>query len=284
VCKDKVIGVLCVNRTERTDHFTQENLNVVTSFAGQLAVTIENARLYGDLESTFLGTIAALAAAVDAKDPHTFGHSNAVTAHSVATAERLGLAEPEIQTIRVAAMLHDVGKIGIDGGILHKPRGLNEQERKTINGHPTIGANILASLDFLQEAVPMILFHHERFGGGGYPSGLAGSTIPLGARIVAVADAFNAMVSDRPYREALPLEAAAQELKDNAGTQFDPEVVEAFLQVLAAQEPILDSGHPAGPIDTGAATPRRLDRPIPRSVVAQPLLAADSTTDGSSPS
>ncbi|RJQ50896.1 MAG: GAF domain-containing protein [Actinobacteria bacterium] len=236
-CKEKVIGVLSVNRKKSAEFFTKENLNVVTSFAGQLAVTIENAKLYGDLENTFMGTITALAAAVDAKDPHTFGHSNAVTAYAIAIAEKLGLSEEEVHSVRVASTLHDIGKIGIDGAILNKPAALSKEERSQINGHPTIGANILASLDFLQESVPLILFHHEYYGGGGYPSGISGDAIPIGARIISVADSYNAMVSDRPYRKAMSVTGAVEELKRNAGTQFDPDVVAAFLEVLK------DEGH-----------------------------------------
>lgn len=263
ICKDRVIGVLSVNRKESLEFFTKENLNVVTSFAGQLAVTIENAKLYGDLENTFLGTITALAAAVDAKDPHTYGHSNTVTAHAVAIAEKLGLSEREIQTVRVASTLHDIGKIGIDGAILHKPEALSAEEREAVNGHPTIGANILASLDFLQETVPLILFHHERYAGGGYPSGVSGAAIPLGARIISVADSFNAMVSDRPYRRAMSVEVAVRELKDNSGTQFDPVVVEAFVKVLA------EEGHTLQPVPVAqragldpATTPRTARRVV----------------------
>ena len=230
--KDEVIGVLNVNRKGGSELFTTENKHVVTSFAGQLGIAIENARLYTDLEGTFLGTISALAAAVDAKDPYTYGHSNEVTIHAVSIAEALGLEPDEIQMIRIAATLHDIGKIGIDGAILLKPGRLTEEEREIINRHPAIGADILAPLDFLREAVPLVLFHHERYGGGGYPSGISGEAIPFGARIISVADSFNAMISDRPYREGLSLEAARKELRDNAGSQFDPAVVDAFLAIL----------------------------------------------------
>ena len=234
--KEKVIGVLSVNRKKSPEFFSRENLNVVTSFAGQLAVAIENAKLYRDLEGTFIGTIAALAAAVDAKDSYTYGHSEDVTEYAIATAEELALSSTQIETIRLAAILHDIGKIGVDVCILNKPGKLNEEERTIINRHPSIGANILESLDFLKEAVPFVLFHHERFSGGGYPSGIAGEAIPIGARIISVADSFNAMVSNRPYRKALDFDAAIRELKDNAGTQFDPQVVDAFLKVLAKAE------------------------------------------------
>jgi putative nucleotidyltransferase with HDIG domain len=230
--KDEVIGVLNVNRKGGSELFTTENMHVVTSFAGQLGIAIENARLYTNLEGTFLGTISALAAAVDAKDPYTFGHSNEVTIHAVKIAEELGLEADDVQMIRIAATLHDIGKIGIDGAILLKPGKLTAEEREIINRHPAIGADILAPLDFLREAVPLVLFHHERFGGGGYPSGISGEAIPFGARIIAVADSFNAMVSDRPYREGLSLEAAMRELRENSGSQFDPTVVDAFLKLL----------------------------------------------------
>jgi HD-GYP domain-containing protein (c-di-GMP phosphodiesterase class II) len=241
--KDEVIGVINVNRKTLGEIFSRENLNVVTSFAGQLGSAVENARLYTDLEKTFLGTITALAAAVDAKDPYTFGHSNDVTAYAVATAEKMGLAPHEIEVIRIGSTLHDIGKIGIDRAILHKPGRLDEDEWAAIRRHPAIGADILAPLDFLGDSLPLVLFHHERYDGKGYPSGVSGESIPLGARIIAVADTFNAMTSDRPYRKALPVEVAVQEVRDNAGTQFDPDVAAAFLEVVAEQQ-ALAVAHP----------------------------------------
>ncbi len=232
VCKDSVIGVLNVNRLEATDLFTRENLNMVKSFAAQMAIVIENARLYRELQNTILSTIEALAAAVDAKDSYTAGHSSEVTEYTVAIARKMQLPEEEVQMLRIAGTLHDIGKIGIDGQILNKPGRLTDEEFDEMRRHPTIGADILASLDFVRDAVPIILFHHERFGGGGYPSGVAGETIPLGARIIAVADSFDAMTSDRPYRDGMPYAQAIAELKRCTGTQFDPDVVAAFLQVI----------------------------------------------------
>jgi len=243
ISKDKVIGVLNISRNKSADLFTKDNLNVAMSFAGQLAIAILNMQLYKDLENTFLGTISALAAAVDAKDPYTYGHSNDVTKYAIAIAEQMSLSEVEIDTIRIAATLHDIGKIGIDGSILNKPGKLNIEERKVINRHPAIAVNILESLDFLKEAVPLILFHHERYDGNGYPSGIAGDAIPLGARIIAVADSFNAMVSERPYRKAMSFEAAIKELKDNADMQFDSNVVNAFLGVLTKIRPEISNAN-----------------------------------------
>ncbi|MDI6689605.1 MAG: GAF domain-containing protein, partial [Actinomycetota bacterium] len=230
--KEKVIGVLSVNRKTSKEPFTKENLNLISSFAAQVAVAIENARLYKDLEITFLGAISALAAAVEAKDHYTFGHSQVVTRYAIAIAKELSLPESEIESIRIASMLHDIGKIGLDGTILNKPGKLTPEERALVNLHPLIGVNILKSLEFLKGAIPLILYHHEHFDGMGYPEGIAGKTIPLGARIIAVADAFNAMVSERPYRSALSIEEAIEELRNHSGTQFDPTVVEAFLRIL----------------------------------------------------
>jgi HD-GYP domain-containing protein (c-di-GMP phosphodiesterase class II) len=235
VHKDQVVGVIGLSRAKTPEPFTAENLRVVTSFAGQLGSAVSNSRLYLDLEATFFGTISALAAAVDAKDPYTFGHSTEVTEHAVAIAKRLELSEDELQTIRIASTLHDIGKIGIDGEILHKPGALDPDELRIMQEHPRIGADILAPLNFLQDAVPLVLFHHERWSGGGYPSGVSGHAIPLGARVISVADAYNAMTSDRPYRKGLAREEAIRELSDNAGTQFDPDVVKAFLDVLDAE-------------------------------------------------
>ena len=231
VSKGDIIGVLNVSKTKSPEAFTKQNLKVVASFAGQLAVAIENARLYVDLENTFLGTIGALAAAVDAKDPYTYGHSSEVTEHTIAIAHRMGLSTEEIEKLRIGALLHDIGKIGIDGAILNKPGRLTDEEFEIIKGHPDIAANILSSLEFLTEVVPLVRHHHEHYAGGGYPSGIAGDEIPLGARIIAVADAFNAMTSDRPYRASLAHDVAIRELIKHSGTQFDPEVVRAFLRV-----------------------------------------------------
>jgi putative nucleotidyltransferase with HDIG domain len=231
VSKGEIIGVLNVSKSKSAEAFTKQNLKVVASFAGQLAVAIENARLYVDLENTFLGTIGALAAAVDAKDPYTYGHSSEVTEHTIAIARKMGLSEDETEKLRIGALLHDIGKIGIDGAILNKSGRLTEEEFEIIKRHPDIAANILGSLEFLAEVVPLVRHHHEHYGGGGYPMGLSGQEIPLGARIIAVADAFNAMTSDRPYRASLAREVAIQELIKHSGTQFDPEVVRAFLRV-----------------------------------------------------
>jgi putative nucleotidyltransferase with HDIG domain len=234
VAKGKVIGVLNVSKAESVEAFSRENLKIVASFAGQLAVAIENARLYVDLENTFLGTIGALAAAVDAKDPYTYGHSNEVTEHTLAIAEELHVSEAETETLRIAALLHDIGKIGIDSSILNKPGKLTAEEFEAIRSHPDIAANILGSLEFLRDVVPLVHHHHEYWDGSGYPTGLSGESIPRGARIISVADAYNAMTSDRPYRAALSREEAVLELHSNAGSQFDPEIVTAFVRVLVS--------------------------------------------------
>lgn len=236
VAKDRVTGVLNLRRFSSSASFSQQNMSVVNAFASQLAVAIENAQLYSDLEGYFLGTITALATAVDAKDPYTYGHSSEVTDATLAIAAEMGLDEKQTETLRMAAILHDIGKIGIDGAILNKPGPLDPDERVAITRHPTIGANILSSLEFLEEVVPIVLYHHERYDGQGYPEKIGGEDIPLGARIISVADSYNAMTSDRTYRRALPRAEAAAELKRCAGTQFDPDVVAAFLRVLEAQD------------------------------------------------
>lgn len=230
--KENVIGVLSVNRKKKKEPFTDEHLRLVNSFAAHAAEAIENARLYEDLEATFLGTISALAKAVDARDRYTFGHSEEVTRYGMAIAKKLGLSQADIKNIEIAGRLHDIGKIGVDDRILNKPAQLTADERQIIQQHPRIAVDILKSVDMLKDAIPLILYHHEHFNGRGYPAGLSGNTIPIGARILTVADSFNAMVSNRPYADPKPLNVAIAELKRCSGTQFDPHVVKAFLEVL----------------------------------------------------
>ena len=229
IAKDRMIGVLNIDRSLSSTQFSQPNLSVVASFAGQLAMAIDNARVYSDLEGHFLGTITALAAAVDAKDPYTFGHSSGVTDHTIAIAEGLGLTEHEKETLRKAAILHDIGKIGIPGSILNKPDKLTREEFETMAQHTIIGERIISRIDYLVPIARTIRSAHERWDGAGYPDGFAGEDIPLAARILLVCDAFDAMTTDRPYRKALPTDTALAELSANAGTQFDPRVVDVFL-------------------------------------------------------
>ncbi len=230
--KEKVFGVLSVSRKKNKEVFTKEDLNLITTYAAQAAGAIENARLYEKSEIQFIETVKTLAGAVDAKDHYTFGHSEEVTKYAVAIAEEMGFSKKEIRKIEIGARLHDIGKIGIPEDILNKPGKLTKEERKIINTHPKIAIEILKSATSLSDYTPLILFHHERYDGKGYPSGMVGKAIPIGARIIAVADAWNAMCSKRPYRNALHIEIAIEELKKNAGTQFDPEIVEALIRIL----------------------------------------------------
>lgn len=209
-----------------------EERQLVQAVAAQASLAVENASLYADIERGYFSTVQALAKAIEVKDPYTRGHSERVTTYALMIAEAMGLDEREKQKLKYAATLHDIGKIGIAGRVLNKPGALTEEEYTHVKTHPILGDSIVEPVEFLQEPRPIILHHHERYDGKGYPDGLKGEDIPLSARILSVADAFEAMRSDRPYRKALPLEEARRELVRNAGTQFDPRVVEVFLELL----------------------------------------------------
>jgi hypothetical protein len=189
-------------------------------------------KLYTDMRQVHFETVRALTSAIDASDPYTKGHSERVTHYAVAMARELRLSERRVQAIEYAGFLHDMGKIGIHHDILVKPGSLSDDEWRIMRAHPEIGARIVSDLDFLRGARDVVLHHHERFDGTGYPEGLAGDAIPLEARIAKVADAFDAMMSDRPYRSSLGLEKALDELIRGRGTEFDPRVVDAFLKLL----------------------------------------------------
>jgi HD-GYP domain-containing protein (c-di-GMP phosphodiesterase class II) len=173
--------------------------------------------------------LTALSQAIEARDPYTRGHSARVTAIAEVIARRLGWRGSRLAALRLGGLLHDVGKLNLDGAVLHKHGPLDELERIEVCRHPAAGARLIRPFDSLRPALPYVLFHHERWDGTGYPSGRSREQIPAGARILAVADAFDAMTSTRPYRPALPVERALAEVRNCAGTQFDPAVVHAFL-------------------------------------------------------
>lgn len=176
--------------------------------------------------------LSMLSGAIEARDPDTRGHSARVTVLAEAIARRLGWDEERLAHLRVGGPLHDLGKLGISNEVLSKPGRLDEQELAHIREHPRLGARILLRVASFRRALPYVLYHHERWDGGGYPTGRSGEQIPLEARVLAVADAFDAMTSDRPYRRALTHEEAVAEVARCAGTQFDPEIVRIFLEVV----------------------------------------------------
>lgn len=187
-------------------------------------------RIRRSLNTAHTQSMGALVAAVDAKDPYTRVHSLAVAAYSASVARRMGLPGREVETIRSAALLHDVGKIGIPDAILAKPGPLTDEEFEIIKRHPDLALDILGHVRALRSERPIILHHHERYDGKGYPEGLSGDRIPLGARIVAVTDALDTMLSARSYKKPYSIDRIRAELHANAGRQFDPEVVEVTLR------------------------------------------------------
>lgn len=198
-------------------------------------------RFVGDLQRSanenrdlFLGTVKALAAAIDGKDPYTRGHSERVSRFSVATAQGLGLPESEIEQTRISALLHDVGKIGIDDNVLKKPSALTDSEFEIMKTHPQKGYKIMSQIPAMRDFLPGMYMHHEMINGGGYPQGLRGDEIPMQARIVSVADTFDAMTTERPYQRAMDLEAALTRLKSFVGTRYDARVVAAFIAACEA--------------------------------------------------
>ncbi len=192
---------------------------------------LEVQRLYGELESSYESTLHALVTALDFRDNETQGHSYRVVEYALVVAEQLGIGEPQLTAIRRGAILHDVGKIGVPDAVLRKPGKLDEREWIEMRRHPEIGYRMLEHVPFLAPSLDIVLSHQERFDGAGYPRGLKGEQIPLGARIFAVVDTFDAMTSDRPYRKALSIATSREEIERCSGTQFDPRVVAAFVSI-----------------------------------------------------
>jgi len=225
--KDNVFGVLNVLNINGSN-FGQEDINLLQTLARKASLNIENTILYESMYSNLINTLQSLVAAIEARDYYTQKHSQRVTQLSIKIAEKLGCSQDEIDTIKFAGILHDIGKISISDSILLKKGKLTKEETRVVQKHPVVGEKILEPLSLPPEEKAIVRYHHERWDGKGYPDGLAGNEIPLLARIIAVADAYDAMTSDRPYRLAKDNGKAVGELIRCSGTQFDKDVVDAF--------------------------------------------------------
>ncbi len=252
--REQTLGVVVVLRESGARLFGEDDESLLESIGSQVAVAIENYRLNLDVERTYLETIMALALAVEAKDPYSAGHSKRVGFYASKIGEVMGLDAETLRLINDAGVLHDIGKIGIKDEILLKATPLTSEETKIMQQHPVIGEAIVKPVRSLTKVVPFVRHHHEHYDGSGYPLGLKGEAIPLGARILSVADTYDSMVTDRPYRKRLPMETAVAELKKLAGVQHDPKVIEAFLRVLSGKEQRL-----SGAKDSQASASRLLD-------------------------
>ncbi|MBW2559643.1 MAG: HD domain-containing protein [Deltaproteobacteria bacterium] len=227
---ERTIGAVVIVFEEDKEFIRQQTLKLLNILVDFFSLSLENAYLFDDLKSAYFYTIKAITNSIEARDPYTRGHSERVGQYAKTIAEELDWEKSEIELIDWGGMLHDVGKIGIPDFILNKPGKLTDDEYHQIQSHPVIGAQIVKGISFLESAIPYILDHHERFDGKGYSNGVGGEDISVKGRLLAVADSFDAMTSDRPYRKALKLEDAFNEIVNNRGTQFDPQMVEAFEQ------------------------------------------------------
>ena len=212
--------------------FSEGQRKGMAIFGGRAANAIQTARMYNNLEDTFTQTMEGFARALEAKDAYTHGHSDRVAMYSKLIAQALDLPPVEVDRIQHGGLMHDIGKIGIRGDELNKPQKLSAAEKRMFKSHPVKGKRIIEPISFLRHLVPCVYHHHEAWDGKGYPEGLEGEEIPLEARILAVADTYDAMTSNRPYRKALPHAIAIAELKRCAHRQFDPVVVSAFCEVI----------------------------------------------------
>ena len=236
IYKGEVKGVMTLDQ-KKTDGmiFDIDDIEILNNLGNELAIAIENAELYKRLDDAYMNITRALSIAVEQKEGYTVGHSDNVTKYALLIANKMGLSQKEIIDITQAAMLHDIGKIGIKDSILSKPGKLNEEEWREMRQHSEKGAKILSPLHMISVS-EIVTHHHERYDGKGYPEGLKGDEIPLGAQILCVADSFDAMVTERPYRDKetkrLTIDEAVEELVKNKGTQFNPKIVDTFIEII----------------------------------------------------
>jgi len=243
VVHDRLIGVVLLGEKASGEQFTEEDIETLTALARHIAVGInshhllaevkrkaeENQRLYDGLRKIYRETVHAFAAAIDIKDRYTQGHSVRVGKYSEVIAREMGWSDEEVEGITIAGYLHDIGKLIVDLSVINSPERFSAKDSAEMSRHPAAGYEILARINHPYAEIPLMArYHHERIDGKGYPDGLKGDEIPAGAKIVTLADSFDAMTTDRPYRKKLPLEDVLEDFRVNTGTQFDPTVVCAF--------------------------------------------------------
>jgi HD-GYP domain-containing protein (c-di-GMP phosphodiesterase class II) len=233
----KHLGVLHLDRGPSQEPFTPEDLHLADGLAAGMSASVASAQLIQEKQrNVFIQTVIALAQTLELRDPYTSGHADRVTDYALLLAEELKLSVPERQSLQLATPLHDIGKIGVSDLVLQKQSVLTPEEFEQMKTHPAKGAILLQSIPDLAGLVPIVRSHHERWDGAGYPDGLAGDQIPYLARIIAVADTFDALTFDTPYRVGMPLDVAFKEIREGAGTQFDPDCARAFLRLRSRLE------------------------------------------------
>ena len=233
--KEQLKALIAIGRSQ-SKFYNAEDIFQARQMADQVAVSLSNATLIEEMEQLSWGAIKALARTVDAKSSWTAGHSTRVTKMALKIGSELGISSKKLDDLHRAALLHDVGKVGIPLSILDKPGALDDDEYAMIKKHPAIGARILEPIASYAEIIPMVLQHHERFDGKGYPGGISGNDIDIGARILAVADVYDALISDRPYRKGWAAENVIAYIRKEAGRQFDPDVAEVFLAIMRQEK------------------------------------------------
>lgn len=232
IVKRKLRGMVFIGPRLSGRSYSAGDLAMLQSICNSAGIGLDNARLFRELQDTYLSTVKALVSVIEAKDPYTKGHTERVADYAVALGTKLNLPKEELRDIAFGAVLHDIGKLVVYERILNKPGELDQEEWQILKEHPVIGASIIENMDFLSGTVALVRHHHEQWDGNGYPDGLQGDDIPMGARIIAVTDSYDAMTTDRPYRKALKRKVAIDTLRAKAGSQFDPEVVENFIELI----------------------------------------------------
>ena len=235
IVKSRLIGIVFIGKKMNDQDYTKDDFELFKSICNSAATGLENARLYMELQSTYLSTIKVLVSTIEAKDSYTKGHTERVAEFASLIASKMGLPKKERKIISFGAVLHDIGKLGVYENILNKPTALTDHEWSIIKSHPEVGANIIKNMKFLESACDLVRHHHERLDGNGYPDGLKGNEISVGARIVAVADSFDAMTSDRPYRKAYSIVEALQQLKSQCD-QYDEKIVKYLEELISSGE------------------------------------------------
>jgi len=227
----KILGVMSLQKGKLQPSFSPGDRELLNLLANQAAVSLENSHLFSELQDAYFSTIKSLSLLLEANDPYTKGHSQRVTELCLRLGRGLGLKKEDLELLRQAAPLHDIGKIGVSNEILHKKGKLSPHDWEVIRSHPVVGDEVLAPIGFLRQARKIVRHHHEREDGKGYPDGLTGEELDLPTKIIIVADAYDAMASDRPYRRRLTKQRIVKEFRNGEGTQFDPQVVHTLLEL-----------------------------------------------------